>query len=95
MAFALKSYKELVAMTKEKLDETLLPFRVKTAKNRAEAEILKLEEKRINLEVQINEECAKKDVDFNKVCDLMNQYDLNERRLTQISEVVKALFPEA
>lgn len=93
MGFKLKSYKELVAMTKEKLDETLLPLRVRGAKNRADAEVLKIEEEMLKLETQINEECAKKDVDFTKACDLIDKFELAERRLKQIKELVTALFP--
>lgn len=93
MAFKLKSYRELVAMTQEMLDEVLLPLRVKSAKNRAEAAVLKLQEKLLSIERQINEACAKKEVDFDQVGDLMDDYDIAERRLNQINEVVAALFP--
>lgn len=95
MAFKMKSYKELVAFTKEKLDEALVPLRVRAAKAKAEGEVIKLEEKLISLETQINEQCAKKEIDFNRIGDLMDDYDLTERRLKQINELVTALFPEA
>ncbi len=94
MAFKLKSFKELVAMTKEKLDESLIPLRVKSARNRAEAETLKLEEKLLTLESKINEECSKKDLDFTKAIDLMDDYALTERQLKQIRDLVASLFPE-
>lgn len=94
MAFKLKSFKELVSMTKEKLDETLVPLRVRAAKAKAESEVIKLEEAMITLETQINEHCAKKELDFNRIGDLMDEYDLKERRLKQINELVGALFPE-
>lgn len=93
MSFKLKSFKELVSMTKEKLDETLVPLRVRAAKAKAESEVIKLEEAMINLETQINEQCAKKELDFNRIGDLMDDYDLKERRLKQINELVTALFP--
>ena len=94
MAFKLKSYKELVAMTKERLDEALVPLRVRSAKAKAEGEKVKLEEQLIKLETQINERCASKDIDFNKISDLMDEYDLTERRLSQITNLVEALFPK-
>lgn len=93
MAFKLKTFKELVAMGKEGLDAALLPLRVEAARNRAQGEIIKLKEKLLGIETKINEECARKDIDFNKVGDLMDEYDLTERRLTQISDLVMALFP--
>lgn len=93
MAFKLATFKELIAMTKEKMDEALIPLRVEAAKNRAQGEVIKLKEKLLSLETQIKEGCAKKDIDFNAICDLMNQYDLTERRLKQINELVASLFP--
>ncbi len=94
MAFQIKPFKELVAMTKEKLDEAMVPLRVRGAKAKAEGEIIKLEEKLIGLETKINESCAQKDLDFNKIGDLMDDYDITERRLLQIKDLVAALFPE-
>ena len=94
MAFQIKPFKELVAMTKEKLDEAMVPLRVRGAKAKAEGEIIKLEEKLIGLETKINESCAQKDLDFNKIGDLMDDYDITERRLLQIKELVAALLPE-
>jgi hypothetical protein len=95
MAFQIKPFKELVALTKEKLDEALVPLRVRAAKAKAEGEVIKLEEKLISLETKINEACAKKELDFNAIGDMMDEYDLTERRLKQINELVKNLFPEA
>lgn len=95
MAFKLKSFKELISMTKEKLDEALVPLRVEAAKNRAQGESIKLKEKLLGLEARINEACAKKEIDFNAVGDLMDEYDLTERRLKQIDGLVTALFPSA
>lgn len=93
MAFQIKPFKELVALTKEKLDEAMVPLRVRAAKAKAEGEVIKLEEKLINLETKINEACAKKELDFNAIGDLMDEYDLTERRLMQIKDLVTALFP--
>lgn len=95
MAFKIKPFKDLVALTKEKLDEALVPLRVRAAKAKAEGEVIKLEETLISLETKINEACAKKELDFNSIGDLMDDYDITERRLTQIKGLVEALFPEA
>lgn len=94
MAFKIKPFKDLVSLTKEKLDEALVPLRVRAAKAKAEGEIIKLEETLIGLETKINESCAQKGLDFNKIGDLMDDYDITERRLLQIKELVAALFPE-
>jgi hypothetical protein len=94
MAFQIKPFKDLVALTKEKLDEALIPLRVRGAKAKAEGEVIKLEEKLISLETKINEACAQKDLNFNGIGDLMDDYDITERRLAQIKDLVEALFPE-
>lgn len=95
MAFQVKSFKELISMTKEKLDEAMVPLRVRQAKAKAEGELVKLEEKMLGLEAKINELCAKKDIDFSAIADQMDEYDLTERRLKQVKELVVALFPES
>lgn len=94
MAFQIKSFKELISMTKEKLDEAMVPLRVRAAKAKAEGEKVKLEQKMLELETKINDLCAQKDLDFNKVADLMDDYDLSERRLAQVTKLVEQLFPE-
>lgn len=93
MAFQVKSFKELVSMTKEKLDEAMIPLRVRAAKARAEGEVIKLEEKLLNLETKINEACAAKEPDFNKIAELIDEYELAERRKKQIDALVAQLFP--
>lgn len=93
MAFQIKSFKELISMTKEKLDEAMVPLRVRAAKAKAEGEKVKLEQKMLELETKINDLCAQKELDFNKIADLMDDYDLAERRLSQVTKLVKQLFP--
>lgn len=95
MSFVVKPFKDLISLTKEKLDEAMLPLRVRAAKAKAEGEIIKLEEKLLGLEAKIHEACAKKELDFNTIGDLMDDYDLSERRLKQIKDLVSALFPES
>jgi len=93
MSFQIKSFKELVSMTKEKLDEAMVPLRVRAAKAKAESEVIKIEERLLKLEQDINLQCANKEIDFNKIGDLMDEYDLAERRLKQINQLVEQLFP--
>jgi hypothetical protein len=68
MTFQLKPFRELVAMTEEKL---------------------------LSLEARINESCARKELDFNAIGDLIDEYDLTERRLRQIKALIADLFPES
>lgn len=89
----LKPFKELIAMSKEKIDEALAPMRARAVKAKAELEMAKLEENRIKLEAKIQEMCVGKEIDFPKLLDLMDEYDLNERRLAQYGKILAQLFP--
>lgn len=95
MSFAIKPFKELMALTKEKLDEALIPLRVRAAKAKADGEVIKLEEALIQLETRINEHCAKKELDFVTITNMIDEYELTERRLNQINKLVASLFPVA
>ena len=94
MAFNVKPFKEVLAMTKEKLDEALAPIRARSAKAKAELEVAKLDEKLIGLEGEIHKLCAEKDLNFDKIIDKINDYELTERKHKQITQLVTELFPE-
>lgn len=93
MAFQLKSFKELISMTKEKLEEAAVPLRVRSAKAKAEGIKVEIETKMLDLETKINTECSSKDINFNKIVDLLDEYALAERQLAQVTKVVEQLFP--
>ena len=90
----LKPLAEILAMTKEKIDETLAPMRARHVKAKADMKIAELEEKGVTLERQIHELCTTKDIDFDRVADLQDQHALNERRAVQMRQIVSDLFPE-
>ena len=90
----LKPYKELVALTKEKLDEAMAPIRARQTKSKAELEVAKLDEELISLETRVFELCAKKDIDFNTIIETMDKHALAERRKAQLAKIVAELFPE-
>lgn len=94
MAFQVKPFRVLIAMTKEKLEETMVPLRVRAAKAKAESLKVSVETDLLGLEAKINNACADKDIDFGKVADLMDDYALKERRLKQITDLVEHLFPQ-
>ena len=95
MSFALKPFRELVALSKEKLYEALIPLRVRAAKAKAEGEIIKLEESLIKLEASINELCAQEELNFASINAKLNEYELTKRCLKQIQQLVAELFPVA
>ncbi len=84
---------ELLAMTKDKIDETLAPIRARQIQAKAELETAKLEERAATLEREIQEACTSKDINFSAVIDKMDEYDLTQRRIKQFRQVVEDLFP--
>ncbi len=95
MAFNLKPYKKILAMTAAKIDEALAPIRARSARARADLELCKLEEELASLETEIHNLCAQKELDFNKIADKIDRYELKERRKGQITKLINELFPQA
>lgn len=91
----LKPLKEILAMTKEKIDEALAPVRARQIKAKAELEVAKLQEKLMTLEREIQEACVKKDIDFTIVLSKMDEFDLTTRKVKQFDQLVADLFPKA
>lgn len=90
----LKPFKEIIAMSKEKLDEALAPIRAKQVQSQAELEMAKIDEQLISAEAQIQELCSQKQIDFPKLLSIMDKYDLAERRKKQYRKILEDLFPE-
>lgn len=90
----LKPFKELIKLSKEKLDESLAPMRARAVKAKAELEMAKLDERRVQLEMQVQEICAQRDIDFTQLLTKMDEHDLNERRLAQYQQLLAQLFPQ-
>lgn len=90
----LKPFKDLIALSKEKLDEALAPIRARQVKAKAELQLAELDSKILNLETQVQEICACKDIDLVKLMDTLDEVALLERRKEQYAEVLAQLFPE-
>lgn len=90
----LKPLKEILLSTKEKLDEALAPVRARQIKSQADVRCAQLEEQLLTLERRITEACSTKDINFDRVLDMMDDYDLTERRVKQLKQLVSQLFPE-
>lgn len=90
----LKPYKELIAMSKEKLDAALAPVRARQVKGQAELEMAKIDEALISNEAAVQELCAQKQIDFPKLLKLMDDVALAERRKKQYGQILAELFPE-
>lgn len=94
MAFKVRPFVEVVAFSKEKLDEALAPIRARSAKAKAEMAQAKLEEQMVTLEREIHEQCASKDIDFDSIIAKIDKYDLTERKRKQIDGLIRELFPK-
>jgi hypothetical protein len=90
----LKPLKELLAMSKEKLDEAMAPIRARQIKSKAELEMAKLDEKLISSESRVFELCSQKEINFDSIIAEMDLYALNERRKAQLGKIIEELFPK-
>lgn len=94
MPIELKPFRELIAMSKEKLNEAMAPLRARAVKSQADLEMTKLEGDIIALQAAIQEMCVDKEIDFAALFDKLDDIALLERRLKQYEDVLAQLFPE-
>lgn len=89
----LKPFAEIIALSKEKLAESLAPIRARKVKSQAELEMAKLDDELVRLEADIQEQCAKEDLNFPALLDKLDKVALLERRKAQYEIVLDQLFP--
>ena len=89
----LKPFAEIIALSKEKLSEALAPIRARKVRSQAELEMGKLDDELIRLEADIQEQCAKEDINFPNLLDKLDKVALLERRKVQYEIVLAQLFP--
>lgn len=90
----LKPFKEILKLSKEKIDDTLAPVRANKAKKQAELKIAELDEKIATQEQKVMEICTKKDLDFDALISAQDELALLERRRRQFKKIIEELFPE-
>lgn len=90
----LKPFKELLKLSKEKLDEALAPIRAHKVRTQAALESAKIEEQVVTLEAEIQEMCAQKEINFESLISKLDKAALLERRKRQYAQIVADLFPE-
>lgn len=90
----LKPFAELLGMTKEKVAQALAPMRARKVKAKAELEMAKLDERIVSIEAELQEECAKEDINFETLMKKLDEAALIERRQKQYKKVLAELFPE-
>ena len=91
----LKPFAEIIALSKEKLAESLAPIRARKVKSQAELEMAKLDDELVRLEADVQEHCAKEEINFPSLLDKLDKVALLERRKAQYEQVLAQLFPEA
>jgi hypothetical protein len=89
----LKPFAEIIALSKEKLSEALAPIRARKVRSQAELEMAKLDDELIRLEADIQEQCAKEDINFPSLLDKLDKVALLERRKVQYESVLAQLVP--
>jgi predicted nucleic acid-binding protein len=95
MQFQLRPFKELIALSKEKIDEALAPLRASTAKAKATLKMAEIDEKIAVLGQKIQEQATSKEIDFDAMADKIDEIALLELRKERFAEITKQLFPEA
>jgi hypothetical protein len=90
----LKPFAEIIALSKEKLAESLAPIRARKVRSQAELEMAKLDDELVRLESDIQEQCAKEDISFPSLLDKLDKVALLERRKAQYEDVLSQLFPK-
>lgn len=91
----LKPFAEIIALSKEKLAESLAPVRARKVRSQAELEMAKLDDEIIRLEAEVQEQCSKEDINFPTLLDKLDKVALLERRRAQYQDVLGQLFPAA
>lgn len=89
----LKPFAEVIALSKEKLSEALAPIRARKVRSQAELEMAKLDDELVRLESDVQEMCAKEEINFPNLLDKLDKAALLERRKQQYEKVLSELFP--
>lgn len=89
----LRPFKELISMSKEKLDIAMAPIRAKQVKSKAELEMAKIEADILTKETAVQEMCTDKDINLSNLIDFLDEIALLERRQEQYKKVLNQLFP--
>jgi predicted nucleic acid-binding protein len=94
MNFQLKPFKDLIALSKEKIDEALAPLRASTAKAKAALKMAEIDEKIATLGQKVQELATSKEIDFDAIADKVDEIALLEHRKQRLQDILKQLFPE-
>ena len=91
----LPAYRDVLKMSKEKLDDTLVPVRVIRARKQAELEMAKLEENIATITAGLQELCCQKEINFSMLIEQQNKIAISERKKRQYQKILDEMFPES
>lgn len=89
----LKPFRDLIKMSKEKLDEAMAPVRAHKVKTQAQLKQAEIDEQIVTLETEIQEMCCQKDIAFDTLISKLDRVAILERRQNQYGKILKELFP--
>lgn len=94
MKFKLKPFKEIISLSKEKLDEAMAPIRAKMMQSTADLEMAQLEGQIISQESKIMEMCTQKEINFKSLIQERDKLYILERNIKQYQAILDELFPK-
>lgn len=74
-------------------DKSMVPFRLKSARKKAELEVATIEEEIATMQTGLNEACVQKELNFKDISNRMDKIELKERQLKQMNDIITQLFP--
>ncbi len=91
---SLMKYKDVISLTKDKINEAKAPFRVREMRKKAELEVCKLESIIADREQKIDDISCEYPLDFDRLIECMDELDLTKRRKEQFEQIISEMFGE-
>ena len=88
------NFREALKMTKAAIDEAMIPIRVSQAKKQGEMEQLKLDEKMLQKEIELQQLTVAHPINYDAILDLIDDIEMLERRRDQFGIIIEQLFSE-
>ena len=90
----IRPFKELIALSGEKLKEAMAPIRARSVNAKAELEMSKIDTELLTKETEVQEMLTQTDFEFPVLMRKLDEVALLERRKTQYNAVLAQLFPK-
>lgn len=87
-------YKDLLKKGKEAIEALELPFKVKKEEKNLEMKVLELEQQIAKDALTVQEQKSNCPVDWDKLIEAIDNKEINERKLKQLTSLKEELFGE-